>query len=39
MEGRIELALALWQSVRPYALASAAGALIGVLAFALVWAA
>jgi len=38
MEGRIELALAIWRSVWPYAPASAGGALIGVLAFALVWA-
>ena len=38
MEGRIELALALWQSMRPFVLASAGGALIGLLIVSLVWA-
>jgi hypothetical protein len=38
MEGRIELAMAIWVSVRPFALASAAGALIGLFIVSLVWA-
>lgn len=37
MEGRIELALAVWEAVRPYALASAGGALVTLLLFALAW--
>jgi hypothetical protein len=36
--GTMELAMAIWEAVEPYALASAAGALIGVLVYALVWA-
>ncbi len=38
MEGRIELAMAIWDAARPYALASCAGALIGLLFVAVVWA-
>lgn len=34
--GTIELALAVWEAIRPYALASAGGALIGLLIFAVV---
>lgn len=37
MEGRIELAMALWEAVRPYALASAGGALVALLFYCLAW--
>lgn len=37
MEGRFEIALAIWEVVRPYALASCAGALIGLLFLSLAW--
>lgn len=37
MEGRIEIALAVWEVVRPYALAACGGALIGLLFFSLAW--
>lgn len=37
MEGRVELAMAAWEAVRPYALASCGGALIALLFFALAW--
>lgn len=33
--GTIELALAVWDAIRPYALASCGGALIGLLIFTL----
>lgn len=33
--GTIELALAAWEAVKPYALASCGGALIGLLIFTL----
>lgn len=35
MEGRIDLAMAVWEAVRPYALASAGGSLVALLIFAL----
>lgn len=35
--GTIELVLAIWEAMRPYALVSAAGALIGLLFFVVAW--
>lgn len=35
--GTMELALAVWDAVKPYALVSAAGALIGLLLYCVVW--
>jgi hypothetical protein len=36
--GTMELAMAVWEAARPYALACAAGALIGLLVYCVVWA-